>query len=632
MQKYTKILSVISMLLFLVSSLSLPADASLILLDKDEFSVSENIIIGLNFSDFAGSSLEISSPSKRFEYPAVGSRIRFTPTEPGSYMISLIYANATRETASFSVKDPGLANPMPMQTTLTIEKEEYAVGEMVQISIGNPASASTYDLEIAANSRTYKFFATSEDTLRFFPQEPGNYVVTLSLGSVRLSSAGFIVREDKDNIDAPRNSSQDESGQPASDLPPVFITGSVAQDAETEIQDSHITVVKRDNRDMDYRVFRVRKDAREHILLRLNDRKIKEIRLENASLDSVSNIRIDSVEKRFLVNSLNSVSTYAIDPSGAQFDNATVTATAVGDTLWKCKDWDFAGQNCLGTWVKLKEITPGENYTFLLSTADPGFAETGVASVNTKKPIYHPNETVELIMVVLDKFGYAVSGAEVMATVTDPNNATFNLTGIVETRSGVYEANFSGAGYEGSYTLFVKASGADMESSMVSSFEVASYYDFDIIRNTPVVIDPWKGSFLSEISIYSYSHSGLFNFTEALPGTFILEEALGAEVKEEDGFIYLTWKDLSNGTKVSYKAKAPQISPNLFLIGPSLISYDSQLFYEARPWYLAVDPPVNSPVTSLSFYMNDYATGSNTAGRGVIDNNEFDEVPIEINR
>ena len=66
---------------------------------------------------------------------------------------------------------------------------------------------------------------------------------------------------------------------------------------------------------------------------------------------------------------------YAIDPEGLNFTNATVTATAKGTELFKCADWDFETQICKGTWVKIMNLNPGEEYSFMITPDDPGYAE-----------------------------------------------------------------------------------------------------------------------------------------------------------------------------------------------------------------------------------------------------------------
>ncbi|MBW2999037.1 DNRLRE domain-containing protein, partial [Candidatus Woesearchaeota archaeon] len=70
------------------------------------------------------------------------------------------------------------------------------------------------------------------------------------------------------------------------------------------------------------------------------------------------------------------VEVYAIDPTSADFTDGTVTVTATGDELYKCKDWNFTEQECYGDWIKLMDLIPGEEYTFTLTPDDPAFAET----------------------------------------------------------------------------------------------------------------------------------------------------------------------------------------------------------------------------------------------------------------
>jgi len=90
----------------------------------------------------------------------------------------------------------------------------------------------------------------------------------------------------------------------------------------------------------------------------------------------------DSQETILLIDDINEsgkfanhVEIYAIDPTMSDFTEAHVTVTAKGTHLYKCKDWIFETQECNGTWVKLMDIVPGENYTFTLSASDPAFSE-----------------------------------------------------------------------------------------------------------------------------------------------------------------------------------------------------------------------------------------------------------------
>ena len=103
---------------------------------------------------------------------------------------------------------------------------------------------------------------------------------------------------------------------------------------------------------------------------------IQKIELYDAFLTSEENdvIGIDDVQETGELARFKEV--YAINPTSLNFSSGIVTALAKGTVLHKCKEWDFASQSCLGEWVKLMDIVPGEEYSFILTADDPGFAES----------------------------------------------------------------------------------------------------------------------------------------------------------------------------------------------------------------------------------------------------------------
>jgi len=221
------------------------------------------------------------------------------------------------------------------------------------------------------------------------------------------------------------------------------------------------------------------------------------------------------------------------------------------------------------------------------------YFEVGLASINTRKSIYHPDETAEIVVVVLDNEGYLVEDASVLVNITTPNNMTYTFSTageVVETDKGIYELDFSDTSLEGVYDLHVEAIGDNVHNSMVSYFEVREYYEFDILRSTPVTIDPWKGPFESTIQIISYTDAAEFNFSEVVPKNITITDSGGADLKEVKESIIVTWQNLENNSVVSYKAQAPLVTPDLYTLGPSFVQYGPRIFYEARPWFLAIDP------------------------------------------
>ncbi|MFH1828355.1 MAG: DUF2341 domain-containing protein, partial [Nanoarchaeota archaeon] len=97
----------------------------------------------------------------------------------------------------------------------------------------------------------------------------------------------------------------------------------------------------------------------------------------NSDLDKFINID-DPVEKEELSKYIK---VYAIDPTAINFSNATVTVTATGTSLYKCKDWNFTRQSCYGSWELFKTgLVPGQDYTFILTPDDPGFGEINISN------------------------------------------------------------------------------------------------------------------------------------------------------------------------------------------------------------------------------------------------------------
>jgi hypothetical protein len=114
-----------------------------------------------------------------------------------------------------------------------------------------------------------------------------------------------------------------------------------------------------------------------NIKVKPQDMPVQEIVFENINISQniMEFIKLDDVPEN-VTNLSDVIETYAIDPTAFNFTTATVTATAKGDTLYKCKDWDFANQICLGDWAYLQSMTIGEPYSFTLTPDDPAYSET----------------------------------------------------------------------------------------------------------------------------------------------------------------------------------------------------------------------------------------------------------------
>lgn len=469
-----------------------------------------------------------------------------------------------------------LANAASYESIVSIEKNSFELNEKVTINL-NYENLSSTTLRIYSPNKEYSFF-NPKSKVMFIPKVEGNHQVKLyhyadELGSVEFNVGALPKVEEQTIIDVPESKESNET----EDYQPIF----------RELTDSSLKVTSQ----LSSRLFIEEKqnaqlritEARQRYILKFENSAIKEIDFPDALIHDGSELRIDEIREQE-INDLNSVSQYAIDPR-IDFSNATVTVTAKGTELWKCPDWDYEQQTCLGSWKKVKDITPGMNYTFFLNSQDSGFAELGVAAVNSDKPVYHPNETVILKSVVLNRFGY-LTAASVSLFVKTPDG-NINEISAMESSKGIYESTYTGASIQGDYEITVIAKGQDVDTNLTSRFSVADYYGFDITRDMPIVIDPWRESIHAKIKI-SPNVEGTYSFTEKIPSNFFVTDYGEAEKTLQENEIHLTWTDLEGETIISYKAAAPKISPELYSF-ISYIDYGS-VFNEARPYYVAIDP------------------------------------------
>ncbi|MEM5855336.1 MAG: hypothetical protein QW472_03390, partial [Candidatus Aenigmatarchaeota archaeon] len=246
--------------------------------------------------------------------------------------------------------------------------------------------------------------------------------------------------------------------------------------------------------------------------------------------------------------------------------------------------------------VKLNYISPNPGEIEVEEEVE--FA-VGLISINTKKSIYHPDEIVKITMVVVDEHGYLLPNAKIKLMVTNPNGSTTIFSteegSIKKTiQKGVYEAFYNYTQLEGNYTMVAYAQTENFETSITSHFLVKEYYEFDVLRNMPVVIDPWHGYLTSYIHISPLVEIEKFNFTEILPNTFQIIDSGNATVIESNDKKILVWRGLRGEVTVYYTVALPLISPMIYQLGPAQVEYfeenESKVFYEGRPWLLVADP------------------------------------------
>ncbi|MBN1793321.1 DUF2341 domain-containing protein [Candidatus Woesearchaeota archaeon] len=612
--------------------------------DSSLYHVEDEVTITISVPEQYSQSYELQiSSAQGFSHYRDGFNqvMFFYPTEENIYTAALVEKStgATYYSVQFTVlpkEDDPLSTGIAIgQGSLLIDKSAYYEGEVASITIeGNPDDLELYHV-FGGVSR--KYMGTLSSKIIFKPLGIGAHelilknklglsVDKLNFSVVQFqpaSNASYQVPNIAPNI-VPNMTSGPLSSSPPPPPPPSLPSSDVATPPIYSRIDGYYSGDPQDPSFRKRKVIVTQEQTQSPAGQQLSSQRfsveldkptgffkkvvLRQVRL-NATSASLSaqagfeqiGLRMESIpEKKAVIDKRRAVKVYAIDPTSLEFLDGTATSSAVGTELWKCRNWDYEAQACIGVWTKVMDLTPGEDYTIAIDPYDPAYAETGVASINTNKSTYHPGEPAKIIIVVLDNQGRLTRGADVTLEITDPLNrqTLFSTTSgspnhLVQTGKGIYEAIFQDTATQGDYSMLVSAIGANLNSTMLSSFAVRSTFAFDILRSSPVVTDPWQGGFASEIRINALIPVSAFSFTETLPDSFEIIDASGAAVSYADGFVLLTWSGLASGDVIIYEAKPPLITPELYQLGPALVSYPSGSYAEARPWFLAVDPNTN---------------------------------------
>ena len=214
----------------------------------------------------------------------------------------------------------------------------------------------------------------------------------------------------------------------------------------------------------------------------------------------------------------------------------------------------------------------------------------GLVSLNTNKSTYYPGDTAEFEIVVLDSVGSPVCDANLVMSI----NGTMLSSGAGITPNaecGIYDAMYE-TGIKGTYHVDISAIAEGIQTGFETTFDVASFVEFDIIRTAQSKIDPVNNPNEFEVVIDVTSHTDAtdIQIVESVPSVFeIVSDGIVTETA--DGKT-ITWdKILQNQTaQIKYKYSVPMIFPELFPLGEVVISYDNKTFTEARPWFVANDP------------------------------------------
>lgn len=220
----------------------------------------------------------------------------------------------------------------------------------------------------------------------------------------------------------------------------------------------------------------------------------------------------------------------------------------------------------------------------------------GLLSINTKKPLYKESEIMDFLFVVLDKWGFLVSDANITLEVTKPSGDKKILLSVLgdileSEKVGVYDASMV-SDELGEYQLYAEVELDSMIVTINSFVNVVESYPYDIIRDVPATIDPWLGPFTNtfEIDAVDSRYDGEYTFREVVSSDFFINETNADEIIIDGDLMYLNWNNITSKISPYYVAQTPLVTPYLYYLGNAWIEYEGTTFYENRSWLFALDP------------------------------------------
>ncbi len=282
---------------------------------------------------------------------------------------------------------------------ITTDKTIYTRGEKVLITIDNATNDS--ELTIINGENIYKFVGELHHQTEFLPQHTGEFIISLEYEYYKEVRTNFYVEPQPELT--PRQSimqgiytpsvldtSAGSASTPDSQLPIKNLeeTEGITISKEWLVIKKHNQEIVEKTMDLyDFKTgkkYSTTKNAQRAPIgpydteVSIKNHPIKKIFFRNLEIRGSNQLelRIDDLTGNAEKAGTGSKQFYVIDPTSLNFTNATVTVTAKGESLRKCKEWNYSEQRCEGSWKYIMDLTPGENYTFLLTPDDPAYNET----------------------------------------------------------------------------------------------------------------------------------------------------------------------------------------------------------------------------------------------------------------
>ncbi|MFC2135389.1 DUF2341 domain-containing protein, partial [Bacteroidota bacterium] len=352
--------------------ISLVASMPEITTDKDVYLLNEQVDITIT-NNSETNQLQIVSGEDVFKYLGlIDTSLSFIPTKIGVYDIRIMNEfGSLLAYKSFAVaaQTPNIEMPVPVfdnnsyssnssNNIIILEKQFYKINENVLIRL----NGSVDELRIVNGENVYRYLGLIEETLSFSSREEGEYLIqAFDSDNNEIDSVIFSVVGEAEIIQS-RVSIIDQE----------LITSLKVKDSKGKGVFKQV-VMKKDNEVVSF----VNADIQEKYEMDIfpSVKNVKKIKLEGVDINSNLELQIEEVpDDKIKKYNEKFTGSFAINPL-LNFTNGSVSKTAVGTALYKCASWNFSEQICLGEWVKVQDLVPGQEYSIELFSANPAYAE-----------------------------------------------------------------------------------------------------------------------------------------------------------------------------------------------------------------------------------------------------------------
>lgn len=395
--------------------------------------------------------LEIAFANEQYRYLGeLAPTIAFTPQILGQYLIIEIFPDGIETTTTFTVIAPPTSDPQPPKVTTPTTTTDEHTNIPPKAQPGNQPNTQSGNQSVhMIGNASIGVGTTSNSTPRMQWRESQREINdTATINSIIREPDQHTIGQGEngitENIDEQINTLIAQTGRRQakekfleSDERPIASLNSdlrlrTSQGtgwlARIDIREKGQTEKMRASTDdLGIRASDIG-GSRKEVTFTLRDRHIKSIVIDDANLTNGVDIGVDDLAPSMVDETIVDrqwIATYAIDPSTVDFTSGSLTAIAEGEELYKCKDWIFSTRTCTGEWVKIMDLTPGEEYTVELSPVDPGFAEaiptTGINPDASEGNITVMGSIPSIAETSVNEWGIVI---------TNPTNRTITVFGI----------------------------------------------------------------------------------------------------------------------------------------------------------------------------------------------------------